>query len=205
MSVDRATALRSLHAHLTGELVVAALGNPAYDLFNAGDRPEHLYLWGAMGLAPSVGLGVALGAPASRVIAMEGDGGVLMNLGALATIGAAAPPNLVVLVWDNGTWDLTGGQPTAAAHDGVDLAAVARGCGITRTHRVDALAAFEGLLPAVLHEPGPWCVVVDTGPTPSDRHKPLQALRRRFRDTHAFTDAARAQRAASATVGRDAA
>jgi len=204
MTVDRATALQLLHGRLTDELVVAALGNPAYDLFNAGDRPEHCYLWGAMGLAPSVGLGVALSAPDSRVVAMEGDGGVLMNLGALATIGAAAPRNLVVIVWDNGTWDLTGGQPTAAA-EGVDLAAVARGCGIDRTHRVDTLAAFEELLPDVLAAPGPWCVVVDTGPTPADRRKPLRALRRRFRDTHGFTDAASAQRDAAAGAGSGAA
>lgn len=200
MSVDRATAIEALHEHLSDELVVAGLGNPAYDLFNAGDRPEHFYMWGAMGLAPSVGLGVALAAPDSRVIAMEGDGGVLMNLGALASIGAAAPTNLVVLVWDNRGFDLTGGQPTATTA-GTDLVAVAHGCGIAQTRRVRDLESFGELVPRLLDEPGPWCVVVDTAPTPADRSKPLVELRRRFLRLESFADAAEVQRAAAGRKG----
>lgn len=200
MTVDRAMAIEVLHEHLTDQLVVAGLGNPAYDLFNAGDRPEHFYMWGAMGLAPSVGLGAALGAPDSRVIAMEGDGGVLMNLGALASIGALAPTNLVVLVWDNRGFDLTGGQPTASSA-GTDLAAVARGCGIERSERISTLEDFRALVPRLLDEPGPWCVVVDTSATPEDRSKPLLALRRRFLRVESFTDAAEAQRTAVAGGG----
>lgn len=192
MSVDRATAIQELRDLLDDELVVAALGNPAYDLFSAGDRPEHFYMWGAMGLAPSVGLGVAMASPGRRVIAMEGDGGVLMNLGALATIGAQAPPNLVLLVWDNRSFDLTGGQPTAT-DAGVDLAAVAAGCGISKTRRIATLEEFCELASRFLHEPGPWCVVVDTGPTPPERRKPLVELRRRFVRIEEFTDAARMQ------------
>lgn len=194
--VDRASALRWLHGQLTDELVVAGLGNPSYDLFNAGDRPQHFYMWGAMGCAPSVGLGVALAAPDSTVIAMEGDGGVLMNLGALATIGWTAPPNLVVIVWDNGVLDLTGGQSTATGA-GTDLATVAAACGITRSRRAGTMDEFEEAIGTALREPGPWCVTVHTGPTPSGRRKPLLALRRRFVNLDAFTDAATGQRSAA--------
>lgn len=189
MSVDRATALGLLTRRLTDELVVAELGNPTYDLFNAGDRPEHLYLWGGMGLGPSIALGVALATPTARVIGLTGDGGALMNLGAFATIAALRPANLVVVVWDNRAFDLTGGQPTATAA-AADLTAVAAGCGIERSLLVGSLKAFEEATARALTEPGPWCLVVDTGPTPADRRKPLIAMRRRFMRTDAFTDAA---------------
>ena len=187
--VDRATAMTVLHRQLSDELVVAALGNPAYDLFNAGDRPEHFYMWGAMGLGPSVGLGVAIAAPHKKVIAMEGDGGVLMNMGALATIGMRQPENFVLIVWDNGVFDLTGGQVTAAATS-TDLAAVSQACGIEKTRRISTLDEFDAGVARALREPGPWCLVVDTGPTPGDRVKPLVALRTRFMQLESFTAAA---------------
>lgn len=193
-AVDRATALRGLERRLTDQFVVAELGNPAYDLFNAGDRTEHFYLWGGMGLGASIALGVALSAPKATVIALAGDGGVLMNLGALATIGALAPPNLIVVVWDNRSFDLTGGQPTATAA-GADLAAVAVGCGLNQTVRVQTLDEFERVTDRALAEPGPWCVVVETAPTPTDRRKPLIPMRRRFLQNDAFTDAVLAQAA----------
>ncbi len=193
-AVDRATALQGLERRLTDQFVVAELGNPSYDLFNAGDRPEHFYLWGGMGLGASIALGVALAAPRSTVIALAGDGGVLMNLGALATIGALAPPNLIVVIWDNRSFDLTGGQPTATAA-GADLAAVAVGCGLSQTVRVRSLDEFERVTDRALAEPGPWCVVVETAPTPADRRKPLIPMRRRFLQNDAFTDAVLAQAA----------
>ena len=188
-AVDRATALRLLNGRLTDQFVVAELGNPTYDLFNAGDRPEHFYLWGGMGLGASIALGVALAAPEATVIGLAGDGGVLMNLGALATIGTLKPANLVVVVWDNRAFDLTGGQPTATAA-GADLARVASGCGIEQTVRVASVDDFAAAMDRALTEAGPWCVVVDTGPTPVDRRKPLIAMRRRFLQNDAFTDAA---------------
>lgn len=197
-AVDRATALQSLNGRLTDELIVAELGNPTYDLFNAGDRPEHLYLWGGMGLGASIALGVALAAPKSTVIALAGDGGVLMNLGSLATIGMVRPANLIVVIWDNRAFDLTGGQPTATA-GGADLARVAEGCGVEQTVRVETLDAFEDAMQRALAEPGPWCVVVETAPTPADRRKPLIAMRRRFLETDAFTDAAVRRQSADGT------
>ena len=117
-----------------------------------------------------------------------------MNLGALATIGALAPPNLIVVIWDNRSFGLTGGQPTATAA-GADLAAVAVGCGVSQTVRVRSLDEFERVTDRALAEPGPWCVVVETAPTPADRRKPLIPMRRRFLQNDAFTDAVLAQAA----------
>ncbi|MBI3401824.1 MAG: aldehyde dehydrogenase [Acidobacteria bacterium] len=105
--------------------IVASLGHPAYDLFAAGDRPRNFYTWGSMGVATSIGLGLALARPSARVIVLDGDGSLLMNLGSLATIGLLQPANLAVVVMDNEEYATTGGQPTPTAH-GADLAAAAR-------------------------------------------------------------------------------
>jgi hypothetical protein len=118
--------------------IVASLGHPAYDLFAAGDRPQNFYTWGSMGLASSVGLGLALARPDARVIVLDGDGSLLMNLGSLATIGLLRPPNLVVIVMDNEEYATTGGQPTPTAH-GADLDAAARAMGIAATATVRTL------------------------------------------------------------------
>jgi thiamine pyrophosphate-dependent acetolactate synthase large subunit-like protein len=115
--------------------IVASLGHPAYDLFAAGDRPQNLYTWGSMGLASSIGLGLALARPDARVIVLDGDGSLLMNLGSLATIGLLRPANLVVVVMDNEEYATTGGQPTPTAH-GADLDAAARAMGIAATATV---------------------------------------------------------------------
>ena len=112
--------------------IVASLGHPAYDLFAAGDRPQNFYTWGSMGLASSIGLGLALARPDLRVLVLDGDGSLLMNLGSLATIGFLRPANLVVVVMDNETYATTGGQPTPTAA-GADLEAAARAMGITET------------------------------------------------------------------------
>lgn len=191
--VDRAAATRVLVRRLDdADLVVAALGNAAYDLFDAGDRPGNFYLWGGMGLAPSIGLGVALGAPDRRVIALEGDGGVLMNLGALASIGALRPANLLTIIWDNRGFELTGGQPTATTTGTADLAAIARGAGIPDVRHVTDLDGFESAFAELLTGAGrgPSCLVVDTQPSPAGRVKPLAALRRRFVRVEEFTDVA---------------
>jgi len=115
--------------------IVASLGHPAYDLFAVGDRPQNLYTWGSMGLASSMGLGLALARPDLRVFVLDGDGSLLMNLGSLATIGLLQPRNLVVVVMDNEEYATTGGQPTPTAH-GADLDAAARAMGIAATSTV---------------------------------------------------------------------
>lgn len=104
--------------------IIASLGHPAYDLFAAEDRPRNFYTWGSMGMASSIGLGLALARPDVRVIVLDGDGSLLMNLGSLATIGLLRPSNLVVVVMDNEQYATTGGQPTPTAL-GADLAAAA--------------------------------------------------------------------------------
>jgi thiamine pyrophosphate-dependent acetolactate synthase large subunit-like protein len=137
--VTRIEATR-LIVELAGDApIVASLGHPAYDLFAAGDRPQNFYTWGSMGLASSIGLGLALARPDVRVIVLDGDGSLLMNLGSLATIGLLRPPNLVVIVMDNEEYATTGGQATPTAH-GADLEAAARAMGIaaTATVRTDA-------------------------------------------------------------------
>jgi phosphonopyruvate decarboxylase len=116
-------------------LVISGLGSPAYDVFAAGDRPENFYLWGAMGGAAAMGLGLALAQPARSVLVITGDGEQLMGLGALATIGAQQPANLSIVVLDNGHFGETGMQ---ASHSslGTSLSAVARGCGIPQVMEI---------------------------------------------------------------------
>src|SRR5258705_361520 len=136
--------------------IVASLGHPAYDLFAAGDRPRNFYTWGSMGLASSIGLGLALARPDVRVFVLDGDGSLLMNLGSLATIGLLRTPNLVVIVMDNEEYATTGGQATPTAH-GADLAAAARAMrvGATTVRTVEELTtavarpAAEGSLVVV--------------------------------------------------------
>jgi thiamine pyrophosphate-dependent acetolactate synthase large subunit-like protein len=115
--------------------IVASLGHPAYDLFAAGDRPRNFYTWGSMGLASSIGLGLALARPDIRVFVLDGDGSLLMNLGSLATIGLLRPANLVLVVMDNEEYATTGGQKTPTAL-GADLDAAARAMGVPRTATV---------------------------------------------------------------------
>ena len=105
--------------------ILASLGHPAYDLIAAGDRPQNFYTWGSMGMASSLGLGLALARADLRVFVLDGDGSLLMNLGSLATIGLLRPSNLVLVVMDNEEYATTGGQKTPTAH-GADLEAAAR-------------------------------------------------------------------------------
>jgi thiamine pyrophosphate-dependent acetolactate synthase large subunit-like protein len=111
------------------EAVVAGIGNTNFDLWAAGQRPQNFYMLGSMGLAIPIALGVAIAQPRRRVIALEGDGSLLMQLGCLGTVASRAPKNLTIVVWDNGLYQITGGQPTASAAT-VDLVAAARACGI---------------------------------------------------------------------------
>jgi thiamine pyrophosphate-dependent acetolactate synthase large subunit-like protein len=124
------------------------LGSPTYDVFAAGDRPENFYLWGAMGGAAAMGLGLALAQPDRSVLVITGDGEQLMGLGTLATIGVQQPNNLSIVVLDNGHFGETGMQ---ASHSslGTSLAAVARGCGIRNVTEISDIGATAGLAAAV--------------------------------------------------------
>ena len=110
-------------------LVVPGLGSTAWDAAAAGDNDRNFYLWGAMGGAAMIGLGLALAQPDKRVAVITGDGEMLMGLGALATIGLQRPGNLAIIVFDNGVYGETGMQPSHT-QSGVDLLKVAGACGI---------------------------------------------------------------------------
>jgi thiamine pyrophosphate-dependent acetolactate synthase large subunit-like protein len=145
-AMSRLELTRRLVAQLThGEIVVAGIGNANFDLFAAGPRPENFYMLGSMSLAVPIALGVALAQPSRKVFAIEGDGSLLMNLGALATVAMVAPDNLTVVVWDNGTYQITGGQAAATA-EATDLVAVARGAGIVQSGWAEDEAEFERLV-----------------------------------------------------------
>src|SRR6201984_1265880 len=95
------------------EAVIGGIGNTNFDLFGAGHRPQNFYMLGSMGLACPIALGVALAPPERGVIALEGDGSILMGLGCLATIANVRPRNLTIVIWDNGIYQITGRQPAA--------------------------------------------------------------------------------------------
>ncbi|WP_327723403.1 thiamine pyrophosphate-dependent enzyme [Streptomyces europaeiscabiei] len=125
-------------------LIVTGLGSPSYDVFAAGDRPGTFYLWGAMGAAAPLALGLALARPDRPVVAITGDGEHLMGIGALATIGAVLPPNLTVVVLDNAHFGETGMQPSHTGL-GTDLMAVAQGFGIRDVVRITDADRTEDL------------------------------------------------------------
>lgn len=125
-------------------LVVSGLGAPSYDAAAAGDRPLNFYLWGAMGGAATIGLGIALAQPSRRVLVLTGDGEMLMGMGSLATIAAAGATNLAIAVLDNARYGETGSQPS---HTGLttDLAAVAAACGWANTTTARSMDEVETL------------------------------------------------------------
>jgi len=143
--LERRAAMATLLADRGDDLlVVPGLGSTTYDLAAAGDDPRNFYLWGAMGGAAMIGLGLALAQPQKRVAVITGDGEMLMGLGALATIGIRRPPNLAVIVFDNGVYGETGMQPSHT-QSGVDLVGVARGCGFATCLEVADEAALRDL------------------------------------------------------------
>ncbi|MCX7298341.1 MAG: thiamine pyrophosphate-dependent enzyme [Hyphomicrobiales bacterium] len=129
--LERRAAMAALLANRKDDLlVIPGLGSTCWDLAAAGDNDRNFYLWGAMGGAAMIGLGLALAQPDKRVLVVTGDGEMLMGMGALATIGIKQPPNLAVVVFDNGHYGETGMQPSHTHKGGVDLLGVARSCGI---------------------------------------------------------------------------
>jgi thiamine pyrophosphate-dependent acetolactate synthase large subunit-like protein len=141
--LERRAAMRALLDRRGDMLLVTGLGSTTYDAAAAGDDDRNFYLWGAMGAAAMVGLGLAIARPERRVLVVTGDGEMLMGLGALATIGVQRPPNLAIVAFDNGRYAETGMQ---ASHTdaGVSLCGVARSCGIE--------AVFDIADPAALAE-----------------------------------------------------
>jgi len=153
-ALDRRAVVRTLLHERGTLLVVAGLGAPAWDATAAGDHPLTFPLWGAMGSAAMIGLGLAIAQPERPVLVLTGDGEQLMGLGSLATIGVQRPANLAVAVLDNEHYGETGMQPTATAA-GVDLAAIAAGCGFARSEVIRDMAGVEALRPRLQARHGP--------------------------------------------------
>jgi sulfopyruvate decarboxylase subunit beta len=140
--LTRLDALNAVYAHLEERIVVTIMGAVAAELQSIGHRPNFFYLQHAMGLASSMGLGIALSKPDRQVIVFDGDGSVLMNLGGLTTLARYRPRNLVHVVFDNESLLSVGGFPTATA-TGSDLAGIAAAAGVPRTATVTTLEAFR--------------------------------------------------------------
>jgi thiamine pyrophosphate-dependent acetolactate synthase large subunit-like protein len=173
--MTRSDAISLISGALTDEPVVVSLGHPAYELFASGDRPLNFYTWGSMGLTSSIALGLALARPDRRVVALDGDGSLLMNLGSLATIATCSPTNLLVFVLDNGQYGTTGGQQTATAR-GADLDAAARAMGVARTATVCDPTGLQGALDASRKDPGPWVIVVKVDESAPTSKPPLDCV-----------------------------
>ncbi len=163
------------------EAVVGGIGNANFDLWASGQRPQNFYMLGSMGLAIPIALGVALAQPRRQVIALEGDGSLLMQLGCLATVAERAPKNLTIVVWDNGIYQITGSQPTPGAAV-ADLVAIARGAGIANSAWAADESDFDRLVASALKGGAPSLIVVRIDDKPAigatDRD-PVQ-IRERF-------------------------
>jgi thiamine pyrophosphate-dependent acetolactate synthase large subunit-like protein len=194
--MNRLEAIRRMLPLLDGAAVVSNLGRNSYDLYAAGDRPEHFYMWGAMGATSSVGLGLALARPDLRVVVLDGDGSLLMNLGSLATIAAHGPRNLVEVVLDNRTYETTGGQPTHTAR-GTDLAAIARGAGLQRVATARDLEEWTAAIGRALREDGPWFILAHVDQATSFTRAPRRPVfnKERFMEAIRVKDGAAARSA----------
>lgn len=154
-SLDRRDVVRRLLDNRGDLLVVGGLGAPCWDITAAGgDHPLNFPLWGGMGGAAMIGLGLALAQPERRVLVVTGDGEMLMGIGALATIAVQAPANLAVAVIDNQHYGETGMQETHTGH-GVDLAAMAAGAGIALSATVRSEAELAAAIPVIRGTAGP--------------------------------------------------
>ena len=144
--LERRSVVASLLAERKDAIVVGGLGASTYDIAAVGDHDRNLYLWGAMGGAVMIGLGLALAQPKLPVVVITGDGEMLMGIGSLATVGLQKPGNLTVIVLDNECYGETGGQAshTAAA---ADLVGVARACGIAEARAMTTMAEIESFSP----------------------------------------------------------
>jgi len=163
--------------------IVGNLGPTSDELWHAGHRPRNFYTHGAMGLCSSIALGMAL-ATREKVISLDGDGSMLMNMGTIATIGRESPANLIVIVWDNEEWGQTGHQSSHTAK-GTDLDKVAQSCGISKTATVSNEQELKSVVQTALESDGPWYIVAkiqETDYLPVAPIEPEMTLYR-FRET----------------------
>lgn len=181
-TLTRAAATRLLAERLTTEVVVSNLGQATLDLQQIADRPLNCYTYGSMGQCSSIALGIALARPDVRVVCLDGDGSLLMNLGSLCTIATEAPKNYALVIWDNEVHQTTGGQPTATASRS-NLAAIARGAGVEKALEVRAEEELRRAYDRILREDGPFVVSVKvaSGPAEGRLDRDIVGHARRFK------------------------
>ena len=146
--LDRRQVVSSLLADRKDAIAIGGLGASTYDIAAAGDHDRNFYLWGAMGGAVMIGLGVALAQPKLPVVVITGDGEMLMGMGSLATVGLQKPGNLTIVVLDNEAYGETGGQASHTAA-GADLVGVAKACGIPHVSSITTMAEIEAFAPTL--------------------------------------------------------
>jgi thiamine pyrophosphate-dependent acetolactate synthase large subunit-like protein len=180
--LNRADLTKRLVAKLAREeAVIAGIGNTNFDLYAAGHRAQNFYMLGSMGLACPIALGVALAQPERGVIVLEGDGSILMGLGCLTTIGMVGPRNLTIIIMDNGSYQITGKQPSATA-TAADIVAIARGAGISNSHWVRDESHFEALVSRPFDREGPALLAakIDAQPGTGQTVRDPPLIRHRF-------------------------
>jgi sulfopyruvate decarboxylase subunit beta len=176
--MNRVEVLKILAHHVTDEIVVATYSS-ATDWLAINDRPLNYFSFGAMGLASSHGLGLALGRPERRVVVLDGDGSLLMNLGTLVTIAAVAPKNFTHLVFQNGSYEANGGHPIPNPE--ADFAGLAHSAGIRSCVSIGGLSEFEKRVRALLTDDGPIfaCLKVEQGPLSLREYTEMYSAERR--------------------------
>jgi len=180
--MNRFELTKKLVIHLKHEeAVIGGIGNTNFDLWSSGQRPQNFYMLGSMGLAIPIALGVAIAQPKRHVVALEGDGSLLMQLGCLSTVAARAPKNLTIVVWDNGLYQITGGQKTASAST-ADFVALARASGIAKSAWAADEDEFARLFAAALKEGGPSLIAarIDDKPGVGATDRDPVQIRERF-------------------------
>jgi thiamine pyrophosphate-dependent acetolactate synthase large subunit-like protein len=182
--LDRRAFVRELLSERNDLLVVTGLGSPTYDAAACGDHPLNFYLWGAMGSAAMIGLGLALAQPSRRVLVLTGDGEALMGMGSLATIGVKQPENLAIVVLDNQHYGETGMQPSHT-RAGIDLVAVAKACRFADGFHVSDMDAMTRVRDLVHNGRGPVLVQARISSDPAPRILPIRdghTIKLRFTD-----------------------
>jgi len=179
--------LRELARHRTDEVVIAAMTSAVLWPTLSGHPRDLIYVPSTMGGAPGLGLGIAMARPDLHVVVLNGDGSMLMNLGSLVTIGEQAPPNLLLIVFDNGLYAVTGGQVTPGAGR-IDFAAMAAAAGWPGAHCFAELSAWAGAAPGLLAARGPVFVQLKVDPAPGSISPPSVPMTERLARLRAAVD-----------------
>jgi thiamine pyrophosphate-dependent acetolactate synthase large subunit-like protein len=148
----RKEAVKLIVNEIGNQPIISANGFLSRDLFETGEKESNFYMIGSMGLASSIGLGVALKNPKKKVYVFDGDGNILMNLGSIVTISSSKPKNFVHIIFDNSSHDSTGGQPTNSSH--VDLGKIAQAAKI-KTYKVSTKNQIRNIISKIKNESGP--------------------------------------------------